>query len=285
MPTVKSLNYISAIRGQQRARAQGAVEALYCTADGILSECTTSNLFVFFGDQLVTPNVDVLPGITRGVALELAEDLFEVVQRPLHYDELATADEVFITSTTKELMPIVRIDDQPIGAGRPGPRTYRLLDHFHTYVHRRLRPSLRLSCRPTNRVSWRNSVCPAIFGSTLNPSTLSSRACQAYVSHPFNLSLFNHHSACPEWSLPDRVQRRRGADADANQNACACWRPTNAAPAHGNGAAACRRAGHTDTRGSGHANAATGQHRALHRDRRGRSGPAQTGADLHLRQQ
>ena len=73
MPTVKSLNYISAIRGQQRARAEGAVEALYCTADGILSECTTSNLFVFFGDQLVTPNVDVLPGITRGVALELAK--------------------------------------------------------------------------------------------------------------------------------------------------------------------------------------------------------------------
>ena len=79
MPSVKSLNYISAVRGQQRARAQGAVEALYCTAAGELSECTTSNLFAFFGDQLVTPNVDVLAGITRGVALELAADLFAVV--------------------------------------------------------------------------------------------------------------------------------------------------------------------------------------------------------------
>ena len=136
MPSVKSLNYISAVRGQQRARAQGAVEALYCTAAGELSECTTSNLFAFFGDQLVTPNVDVLAGITRGVALELAADLFEVVERPLHYGELVHADEVFITSTTKEIMPIVRVDDIVINSGNPGQRTLRLLELFHRYVQR-----------------------------------------------------------------------------------------------------------------------------------------------------
>jgi branched-chain amino acid aminotransferase len=134
MPTVKSLNYISAIMGQKQARAQGAVEALFRTPAGEVVECTTSNLFIFHGDQLVTPEADVLPGITRQVTLELAGDLFEVVKRPIRYGELAQADEVFITSTTKEIMPIVRIDDLTIAGGHPGPRTHRLHELFRAYV-------------------------------------------------------------------------------------------------------------------------------------------------------
>jgi branched-chain amino acid aminotransferase len=134
LPTVKSLNYISAIMGQQRARAAGAVEALFRTPAGEVVECTTSNLFVLHGDQLVTPEEDVLPGITRQVALDLAEDLFQVVKRPVRYAELAAASEVFITSTTKEIMPIVRVDDVTIGNGRPGPGTQRLHELFHRYV-------------------------------------------------------------------------------------------------------------------------------------------------------
>jgi branched-chain amino acid aminotransferase len=140
MPTVKSLNYIPAILGQRKARAAGAVEALYCDA-GIITECTTSNFFIFQGDQLITPVQDVLPGITRAAALEVAGDLFEIVERPIRRDELAHADEAFITSTTKEIMPIVRIDAQPIGAGRPGVRTLRLLQHFHEYVAHGANPS------------------------------------------------------------------------------------------------------------------------------------------------
>jgi branched-chain amino acid aminotransferase len=130
MPTVKSLNYITAIMGQRRAAAAGAIEALYCTPAGELSECTTSNFFLFQGDRLITPEAAVLPGVTRAVVLELADDLFEVVRRPIMYEELRTADECFITSTTKEVMPIVRVDDVTIGAGRPGPRTLRLLQLF-----------------------------------------------------------------------------------------------------------------------------------------------------------
>ncbi len=130
MPTVKSLNYIAAIMGQERARSQGAVEALYRTADGRVSECTTANFFILRDDQLVTPDTDILPGITRAFVLEMAEDLFEIVFRLPTYAELAQADEAFVTSTTKEVMPIVRIDDMPIGDGRPGPRTQRLLELF-----------------------------------------------------------------------------------------------------------------------------------------------------------
>ena len=91
-----------------------------------MSECTTSNFFLFHGDRLVTPEAAVLSGITRNVVLELADDLFAVVRRPILYEELRTADECFITSTTKEVLPIVRVDDVTIGGGRPGLRTLRL---------------------------------------------------------------------------------------------------------------------------------------------------------------
>ena len=139
MPTVKSTNYISAIMGQQRARRAGAIEALYCSADGTLTECTTSNLFVFHGDRLCTPETDILPGITRAVALELAGDLFEIELRPLQYTELATASEGFITSTTKEIMPIVRVDGIMIGDGRVGHRAQRLRNLFRASVaHQRV---------------------------------------------------------------------------------------------------------------------------------------------------
>ena len=134
MPTVKSLNYIPAILGQRKARAAGAIEALYCDAAGVITECTTSNFFIFKGDQLITPAQDVLPGVTRAAALEVAGDLFEIVERPILRGELAEADEAFITSTTKEIMPIVRVDAQPIGAGRPGVRTQRLRQSFQAYV-------------------------------------------------------------------------------------------------------------------------------------------------------
>jgi branched-chain amino acid aminotransferase len=134
MPTVKSLNYIPAIMGQRKARAAGAIEALYCDAAGVITECTTSNFFIFKGDRLITPAQDVLPGVTRAATLEVAGDLFEIVTRPILRGELAETDEAFITSTTKEIMPIVRIDEQPIGAGRPGARTQRLRQSFQAYV-------------------------------------------------------------------------------------------------------------------------------------------------------
>jgi branched-chain amino acid aminotransferase len=110
------------------------VEALYRTPAGDVTECTTSNFFVFRGDQLITPVNEVLPGVTRDVVLEIAGDMFEVVMGPLRYAELGKYDEAFITSTTKEVMPIVAVDDMIIGAGRPGARTQRLREAFKQYV-------------------------------------------------------------------------------------------------------------------------------------------------------
>jgi len=134
-PSVKSLNYIGAIMAVQAARKQDAVEALYLTKDGNVTEGTRSNFFIFHGDQLITPAVDVLMGITRQVILQLAPEYFDVVVRSIGYDELAEADEAFISSSTKELLPIVQVNDQVIGAGVSGANTRKLLTVFREYAH------------------------------------------------------------------------------------------------------------------------------------------------------
>ena len=134
-PTVKSLNYAGAIMAVEQAKKEGAIEALYRTADNHITEGTRANLFLFKGDQLITPSAEVLPGITRMAVLKLAADRFDVVERAIHVDELAAADEVFITSSTKEVLPIVQIDDLIIGDGKPGANTLQLLNMFREYAH------------------------------------------------------------------------------------------------------------------------------------------------------
>lgn len=135
MPTVKSLNYITAIMAMKEAKKAGAVEALYRTKDGRVTEGTRANFFIIRGQKLITPQEEVLGGITRDVVIEIAEDDFQVREAPIAYAELETCDEAFITSSTKEILPVVQIDDITIGAGRPGPNTRKLMDLFHTYVN------------------------------------------------------------------------------------------------------------------------------------------------------
>ncbi len=127
LPSVKSLNYITAIRALKKARAAGAAEALYLTKDGHITECTTSNFFIFRDGRLITSDIDVLDGITRRAALDAAEDMYDIDYRLISLDELNSADEAFITSTTKEILPIVRVDDVVIGNGQVGPHTQRLM--------------------------------------------------------------------------------------------------------------------------------------------------------------
>jgi branched-chain amino acid aminotransferase len=134
MPTVKSLNYITAIMAMQAARRVGAVEAIYRTADDRITEGTRANFFILRDTRLITPQADVLGGITRDVVLEIAGDDFEVVEAPLFYADLATCDEAFLTSSTKEILPVTQIDDITVGQGAPGPNTRKLIDLFSAYV-------------------------------------------------------------------------------------------------------------------------------------------------------
>lgn len=123
----KSTNYLTATLAQHEAGRHGAVEAVYLDRHGWVQEGTTSNLFAFVGNQLVTPGRGVLAGITRQAILRLAGRLFDTQIRDLSRQELLAADEVFITGTNKGIVPVVQVDEQQIGAGRPGPRTLRLM--------------------------------------------------------------------------------------------------------------------------------------------------------------
>jgi branched-chain amino acid aminotransferase len=134
MATVKSLNYIGAIMAMNDADKTGAVEAIYLDAHDRLTEGTRANFFVVRGERLLTPREGVLKGITRQVIMEIAANDFEVVEHPIHYHELSAVDEAFLTSTTKEILPVVQIDEHVIGTGKPGPKTQRVIELFNAYV-------------------------------------------------------------------------------------------------------------------------------------------------------
>jgi branched-chain amino acid aminotransferase len=120
------LNHVLAVR---EARAAGAHEALLLDDRGFVTEGSSSNVFVVAGGRLRTPPLaaGILAGVTRGVVLRLAHDEGVLADEvPLRPEDLARADEVFITSTMREILPAVRIDARPVGSGRPGPVTERL---------------------------------------------------------------------------------------------------------------------------------------------------------------
>ncbi len=139
LPGAKSINYLSATIAMKRAREKDAVESAYVDRDGLVYECTTSNIFIFRNDRLVTPGRRILAGITRGVILQMAEKMFTIEVRDLPFEEFIAADEIFITGTNKGIVPVVRIDDIVIADGRPGPRTCRLMAalEVHTQDHGR----------------------------------------------------------------------------------------------------------------------------------------------------
>ncbi|GLV56207.1 branched chain amino acid aminotransferase [Dictyobacter sp. S3.2.2.5] len=130
IPEAKTSNYISAIQALKEAALQKASDALFVNEHGHVLESTRSNFFVFHGDTLVTPQSDVLIGVTRNAVLELARRRFTVEERPIHLHELASIDEAFITSSSKEITPVVQINDIVIGNGKPGARTYELEQRF-----------------------------------------------------------------------------------------------------------------------------------------------------------
>ncbi len=126
-PGVKSINYMEATIAMQTARVRGAVEAVYVDREDRILEGTTSNIFAFVHDRLVTPGEGILPGITRKAVLDAAGALFPTEIRNLTRSELLAAEEVFISGTNKGLVPVVDVDGKRIGPGRPGPKTCRLI--------------------------------------------------------------------------------------------------------------------------------------------------------------
>lgn len=129
---VKSINLLPNVMAKQAAVAAGAHEAVL-VRDGVFTEGSTSNLFAVVDGELRTHPLTpaVLPGITRAIVIELAAALALPVQEAaLGVDELPAADELFLTSTTNDVMPVVAVDGRTVGDGTPGALTRRLAAAF-----------------------------------------------------------------------------------------------------------------------------------------------------------
>ncbi|MBZ0295455.1 MAG: aminotransferase class IV [Anaerolineae bacterium] len=130
LPEAKTLNYIPAIIALQKAHQHNAVDALYVNHHGHVLEGTTTNLFAFYDNTLITPGEGILRGITRQAVMSTASSVFATSVQQIQTAELLKADEVFITSSNKEICPVTRINDTVIGSGKPGPNTLRLREIF-----------------------------------------------------------------------------------------------------------------------------------------------------------
>lgn len=129
---IKSVNLLPNVLAKQKAVEAGAYEALF-VRDGVVLEGSSSNLFAVIDGRVVTYPLGprILGGITRQVALELAQELkYPTAEGPILLSDLDRATELFLTSTTAEVLPIVRVDGRPIGDGRPGPITRSLREAF-----------------------------------------------------------------------------------------------------------------------------------------------------------
>jgi len=126
---IKSLNYLNNILAKIEANQVGVPEAILLNNEGYVAECTGDNIFYVRGKRLVTPPtaVGALEGVTRNTVMDLAPGLGLAVEEKFFtpYD-LHTADEVFLTGTAAEIVPVVRLDTRVIGTGAPGPWTGKL---------------------------------------------------------------------------------------------------------------------------------------------------------------
>lgn len=133
MPGAKTTNYIEGVRQMALCRQMGAIESLFVHQGRVL-EVATSNVFAVINDILVTPREDVLLGITRKVIVENLELSLPIVERELSVDEMFAAQEFFIASSVKEVVPITQIDDRKIADGRVGPVSKEVMSAFRQYT-------------------------------------------------------------------------------------------------------------------------------------------------------
>ncbi len=132
--------YLNSMLATMEVRRAGYDEAILLTSDGYVADGPGENIFCVSDGVVATPDLSasILPGITRDTVIQIAQDLgYAVVQKQLIRADLALADEVFMCGTAAEVTPLREIDDQPIGAGEPGPVTLELQSAYLDLVHGR----------------------------------------------------------------------------------------------------------------------------------------------------
>jgi len=135
---IKSINLLPNIMARQKARSAGAFEAVFMR-DGRVMEGAGSNIFAVIGGRIVTPpkGPAILPGITRDqVIAQARESRDPLLEKGISLEEFLTAEEVFLTGTTVEILPVVKVDGKTIGDGRPGQTTRRLFRQFQQTTRR-----------------------------------------------------------------------------------------------------------------------------------------------------
>jgi D-alanine transaminase len=136
----KLVGQASAVAARLIAARRGAAEALYVTADGEVTEAAAANVFLVDRGTLVTPPARrILAGVTRGMVIDLARRAgISVRQEPVDVARLRRAREVFLTASTTEVVPVVRLDGRPVHEGRPGPVTRQMQCAYAALVRRSL---------------------------------------------------------------------------------------------------------------------------------------------------
>ena len=136
-PMVKSLNYLNNIMGKIEARQFGALEAIMLNDQGHVAECTGDNLFIIHKGRLITPSSTegALKGVTRSAIIDIAAEMgLPFSEATITRYEMWIADECFITGSAAEVVPVVKLDGRPIGTGKPGPLTQKILERFRERV-------------------------------------------------------------------------------------------------------------------------------------------------------
>lgn len=132
---LKVTSLVAAVLLRQEAAEQGAEEAIL-TRDGLITEGSTSNVFAVVDGILITPpkSTALLPGITRDLVIELAQEAgLAVVERDVSVAEARAAAELWLTSSTREVVPVTRLDGAIVGSGRPGPLWQRIDECYRRY--------------------------------------------------------------------------------------------------------------------------------------------------------
>ncbi|MBI5903049.1 MAG: aminotransferase class IV [Deltaproteobacteria bacterium] len=142
IPWVKSLNYLPNILARAEAERKGAYEAIFTGADSSLLEGASTNLFLVEGGRVKTPPArrrgavgGVLPGIMRGKVMELAlREGIRVIESPLYVEDLAKAEEAFLTNSIFDIVPLLSVDSRPVGCGKAGPVTRVLQERLKIFT-------------------------------------------------------------------------------------------------------------------------------------------------------
>ncbi|WP_404432584.1 branched-chain-amino-acid transaminase [Sutcliffiella horikoshii] len=136
-PKVKSLNYLNNIMVKAEANMAGANEALMLNTEGYVAEGSGQNIFILKGNKLLTPPsyVGALEGITRNAIIDLANEMgYDVREEPFTRHDVYVADEVFLTGTAAEVIPVISLDGRKIADGKPGKETHKILNRFRQLV-------------------------------------------------------------------------------------------------------------------------------------------------------